>query len=323
MKKDDSFTATLEALRAIAEHTRLRILLLCAHGELTVGDLTQILDQSQPRVSRHLKLMHEAGVLERHQEGQSVWFRAVTQGPLAHIVRETVDQIDPADPVHANDLERLKTVTLTWQVQAQSYFRKHFADWDKLRRTLINEDEVDAALKKSFMASDAETLLDIGTGTGHVLRLLGRDIENGVGIDTSRDMLLAARAAMHHEGLPHCHVRQADMRKLPFEDGSFDALSLHLVLHYAESPSDVIKECGRVASPGGTIYIVDFTAHERREFTRLHGHRWPGFSNEEMRGWLNEAGFDTIETSTVSNGDPDVQLWVARTPTSSTTTTSQ
>lgn len=321
MNNGSTFSVTLEALRAIAEHTRLRVLLLCAHGELTVGDLTQILDQSQPRVSRHLKLMHEAGVLERHQEGQSVWFRAVTDGPLAQIVREAVDQINPADPVHAADLARLETVTLTWQVQSQSYFRKNFADWDKLRRTLINEDDVDRALKQQFMASDAETLLDIGTGTGHVLRLLGRDIENGVGIDTSRDMLLAARAAMHHERLPHCQVRQADMRKLPFGDHSFDALSLHLVLHFAENPGDVIKECGRVASPGGAIFIVDFAEHTRRELTRLHGHRWPGFGEQSMRTWLNDAGFEDIRATTVSTGDPDVILWTATNRQSSSPTT--
>ncbi|MEQ8666275.1 MAG: metalloregulator ArsR/SmtB family transcription factor [Rhodospirillales bacterium] len=310
--KPQSLASTLEALRAIAEHTRLRILLLCAHGELTVGDLSDILEQSQPRVSRHLKLMHEAGVLERHQEGQSVWFRAVTSGPLASLVREIVDQVPADDEQHKRDLARLRLVTDTWEVQAQSYFRKHYARWDEVRRELIDESAVDAALRNRFAETDAETLLDVGTGTGHVLRLLGPEISEGVGIDVSRDMLLAARAAIHNEGLPHCQVRQGDMRKLPFDDDSFDALSLHLVLHYAENPQAVIKECGRVTAPGGWIFVVDFAPHERREFTRQHGHRWPGFADEAVRQWLALAGFAAIQTSTIAQSAPDILFWVAR-----------
>lgn len=306
------FEQTLEALRAIGEHTRLRILLLCAHGELTVGDLTKILDQSQPRVSRHLKLMHEAGVLERHQEGQSVWFRATTEGPISHIIGETVDQIAAGDPVHAADLERLRHVTLTWQVQSQSYFRKHYAAWDRLRRDLIDEERVDAELKARFEETAAESLLDIGTGTGHVLRLLGNKVENAIGIDTSRDMLLAARAGLHNAGLPHCHVRQADMRHLPFDDASFDALSMHLVLHYADDPASIIKECGRVTNPGGCLILVDFAPHDRRDLIHEHGHRWPGFDDQSVREWLSDAGYSDITTSTISGGTPDVLLWFAR-----------
>lgn len=311
-RNNQSLSSTLEALRAIAEHTRLRILLLCAHGELTVGDLSEILEQSQPRVSRHLKLMHEAGVLERHQEGQSVWFRAVTAGPLASLVRETVDQVSHDDEHHKHDLARLRLVTDTWEVQAQSYFRKHYARWDEVRRGLIDEATVDAALRDRFAETEAETLLDVGTGTGHVLRLLGPEITEGVGIDVSRDMLLAARAAIHNEGLPHCQVRQGDMRKLPFENGSFDALSLHLVLHYAEHPNDVISECGRVTAPGGWIFLVDFGPHERRDFTRQHGHRWPGFADDSVRQWLAGAGFAGIQTETITHGAPDVLFWVAQ-----------
>ena len=311
-RDDHSLPTTLEALRAIAEHTRLRILLLCAHGELTVGDLSEILEQSQPRVSRHLKLMHEAGVLERHQEGQSVWFRAVTAGPLASLVRETVDQVAHEDEQHRHDLARLRLVTDTWEVQAQSYFRKHYARWDDVRRDLIDEAAVDAALRERFAETDAETLLDVGTGTGHVLRLLGPKINEGVGIDVSRDMLLAARAAIHNEGLPHCQVRQGDMRKLPFDDESFDALSLHLVLHYADNPQGVISECGRVTAPGGWIFLVDFAPHDRRELTRQHGHRWPGFADDSVRQWLALAGYAGIQTSTITHGAPDVLFWIAQ-----------
>jgi len=308
--------ATLEALRAIAEHTRLRILLLCAHGELTVSDLTEILDQSQPRLSRHLKLMHEAGVLERHQEGQNAWFRAVTDGPLADLVRTAVDKVAPEDPIHASDLGRLQDVTHTWEVRAQSYFRKHYADWDRLRRRLIDVDKVDAFLTDRFGALGARSLLDIGTGTGHVLRLLGRQIENGVGIDTSRDMLLAARAAIHNEKLPHCQVRQADMtRRLPFEGGAFDAVSIHLVLHYAEDPAAVLAECGRVTSPGGHIVIADFSRHDRRELTRTHGHRWPGFEDREVLDWLDAAGFEAVEADSIGSAAtdaPELRFWLAR-----------
>ncbi len=311
-----SLDRTLDALRAVGEHTRLRILLLCAHGELTVGDLTEILDQSQPRVSRHLKLMHEAGVLERHQEGQSVWFRAVTAGPLAALVREMVDQVADDDPQHAADLDRLRTVTHTWEVRARSYFRKHFADWDRVRRQWIDADAVDAAVRNRFETLGARNLLDIGTGTGHVLRLLGRHVDEAVGLDNSRDMLLAARAAIHNAGLPHCQLRQGEMKSLPFADASFDAVSIHLALHYADAPLDALRECARVTMPGGWILLVDFDRHDRSALTDQQGFRWPGFSDRAIRDWLGAAGYVDIETQSIqqpSNQDaPVILFWLAR-----------
>ena len=306
-----SLDQTLEALRAVGEHTRLRILLLCAHGELTVGDLTQILDQSQPRVSRHLKLMHEAGVLERHQEGSQVWFRAVTSGVLASLVRGMVDQISVDDPDHAQDLDKLRQVTKSWEVRARSYFRKHYADWDQLRSDLIDEDAIDAAIKQRFSELGAKTLLDIGTGTGLVLRLLGSQLENAVGMDNSRDMLLAARAAIHKEKLPHCQLRHGEMRYLPFEDDSFDAVSLHLSLHYAEDPKEVLQECARVTGTGGWILLVDFASHDQRQLMSQHGHRWPGFNDNQIQEWLTGVGYSNFESQTFTSGSPNVVFWLA------------
>ncbi len=311
-QSNTSLAITLEILRAIAEHTRLRILLLCSHGELSVGDLVDILEQSQPRVSRHLRLMHEAGVLERHQEGQSVWFRAVRNGPVSGFIREAVDQIDPSDPVHSADLTRLARITKTWEVQARSYFRKYSDQWDQLRRDLIDADTIDTMLREKLEHINPGNLLDIGTGTGHVLRVLSNLIDEGVGIDTSREMLLAARAAIHNEKLPHCQVRQADMRELPFESGSFDSVSVHLALHYADDPQDVIKECGRVLRPGGHLMLVDFLPHDRHDLMQFQGHRWLGFADEDVRGWLSENAYVDIETSIVSGGDPPVAFWFAR-----------
>ncbi len=310
-----SFDQTLEALRAVGEQTRLRIVLLCSHGELTVGDLTVILEQSQPRVSRHLKLLHEAGVLERYQEGQSVWFRSVSEGPLAIFVRGLTDQVEDGDPVYAKDLKRLRQVTNTWEVRSRQFFRKNFATWDQERAQLIDVEKIDGILGERFSALGAEALLDIGTGTGHILRHLGRKVPRAVGLDTSRDMLLAARAAIHKAGLSHCQLRMGDMANLPFEDDSFDAVSMHLSLHFAADPMVALEECARVTIPGGALLLVDFAEHDEHKIVSTQGHRWPGFREETVCNWLKSAGYTDVQTLSLSGSRaenrPTVLFWFA------------
>ena len=300
----------LQGLRAVAERTRLRILGLCAHGELTATDLAEILGQSQPRVSRHLKLLVEAGLLERNQEGSWAYYRFASGSTNAgQLGRMLVDLMPEDDPVLGLDLERLEAVKQAWAVKAAAFFQRHAVDWDRIQALHVDQARVDSALKRLFRRVPASDLLDIGTGTGHVLQLLGEEVDAAIGIDRSRDMLIVARANIHRAGLRHCQVRHGDMMHLPFSAGSTDAVTFHMVLHYAEDPAGAIAEAARVLRPGGRVIIVDFAPHRREELREQHAHRWLGFSDSRIETFLTEAGLVPGEPEHLQGGPLTVVLW--------------
>lgn len=305
----------LQGLRAAAERTRLRIVGLCAHAELTVSDLAEILGQSQPRVSRHLKLLVEAGLLERHQEGSWAYYRLASGSSAAgELARMLVDLMPEDDPVLSLDLERLEAVNQAWAVKAAAYFHRHAVDWDRIRALHVDQERVDAALKRLFRRAPARDLLDIGTGTGHVLQLLGEEVEAAIGIDRSRDMLIVARANIHRAGLRHCQVRHADMIHLPFAGASVDAVTFHMVLHYADDPAGAIAEAARVLRPGGRLIIVDFAPHDREGLSEEHAHRWLGFADGRIETFLTEAGLVPGEPEHLEGGPLTVVLWYGTRP---------
>ena len=308
----------LQGLRAAAEGTRLRILGLCAHGDLTVTELVEILGQSQPRISRHLKLLMDAGLLERHQEGNWAYFRLAESARGAELTRLIVDLIPADDPVHRLDLERLQAVKQTYAVKAAAYFRRNAANWSQIRALHVDEAEVDAALDAAFGAEPIGDLLDIGTGTGHVLRLLKGRLNSGVGVDRSLDMLKVARANLFRDGLRHCQVRQADMKQLPFPADNFDAVTLHMALHYAERPEDALAEAARVLRPGGRLVVIDFAPHEHLQLREEHAHRWLGFSEETIRDHFTRLGLNAEKTRRLEGGAITVVLWSARRPANDT-----
>ncbi|WP_366555861.1 ArsR/SmtB family transcription factor [Aquibaculum sediminis] len=304
----------LQGLRAAAEPTRLRVLALCAHAELTVSDLVEILGQSQPRVSRHLKLLVEAGLLQRHQEGSFAYYRLSDRGLGAELSRQLVDLLPAEDPLHARDLERLQAVQEAWAVKAAAYFRRNATDWTRLRALHANTDTVDSALREIVLAEPIDDLLDVGTGAGHVLKLLGDHARSAIGVDLSRDMLTVARANLFRAGLRHCQVRHAEMTVLPFAAGRFDVVTLHMVLHYAQRPAAAIKEAARVLRPGGRLVVVDFLPHERAELRSEHAHRWLGFSDAGMTDFLSEAGLVAERSHSLAGGPLTVGLWLGRRP---------
>ena len=304
----------LQGLRAAAEDTRLRILGLCAHAELTVSELVDILGQSQPRVSRHLKLLVEAGLLERQQEGSWAYYRLAQgrgQGDLARLI---VDLMPTQGSVHALDLDRLEAVKQVWATKAEAYFKRNAADWARIRALHVDQQAVDTALLDLIEEAPVRDLLDVGTGAGHVLSLLADTIDNGVGVDRSRDMLNVARARIFREGLRHCHVRHAEMTKLPYANASFDVVTLHMVLHYAERPEAAIGECARVLRPGGRLLVVDFEEHERSELRELHAHRWLGFSESRIMGDFRAAGLLVDPAVRLSGGEITVCIWRGQRP---------
>lgn len=304
--------ALLVALKAAAEPTRLRLLALCAHGELSVSDLTQILGQSQPRVSRHLKLLCESGLLDRFREGTWAYFRLAQSGAMAELARTLVDMVGDSDPILALDLQRLDAIKRARTEAAAAYFRDNAGHWDVIRALHVPEREVEGALLALLPADGVRDFLDIGTGTGRMLELFGPRVSRAVGIDSSREMLAIARAKLDQAGLHHCQVRLGDMYQLPLPSASVDAAVVHQVLHFAEEPADVVAEAARVLRPEGRLVIVDFAEHAVESLRTDHAHRRLGFADEEVTGWVRAAGL-CPEPAVRLPGDPlTVTIWMAR-----------
>ena len=301
----------LAGLRAAGEPTRLRLLTLCAHAELTVTELTQILRQSQPRVSRHLKLLVEAGLLSRFREGQWAFYRISSgaHGPL--LARAIVDLIPANDPVYLRDQERLEEIKETRADAAASYFRENAPRWDQIRSMYVAEAEVEACVRDLLGGGDISDLLDIGTGTGRILEVMASAIRSGVGIDLSHEMLAVARVNLGKPGLEHCQVRHGDMYELPFDDASQDVVVFHQVLHYAEDPGSAIAEASRVLRQNGRLVVIDFAPHAQDILIEDHAHHRLGLADEEVSAWCEFAGLRCEMTSSLT-GDPlTVNVWLA------------
>jgi ubiquinone/menaquinone biosynthesis C-methylase UbiE len=302
----------LTGLRAAAEPTRLRLLALCAASELTVSDLVQILGQSQPRVSRHLKLLCEAGLLDRFREGNWVFYRLAQRGGAADLARLLAGLVPARDATVALDAERLEAIRRARAETAAAYFRANAARWDEVRSLHVDEREVEAALLRLLPENGVRDLLDIGTGTGRILELFGPRVQQAVGVDLSREMLAVARVNLERAGVRHGVVRQADMYQLPFPSGSFDAAVVHQVLHYAERPDQALGEAARVLRPGGRLFVIDFLPHGLDALRQEHAHRRLGFSDDEVQAWFEEAGL-AAETPVHLAGKPlTVAIWVGR-----------
>jgi ubiquinone/menaquinone biosynthesis C-methylase UbiE len=312
-----AFETMHDALRAVAEGTRLRILALLAEAELTVSDLTEILRQSQPRISRHLKLLSEANLIERHREGAWAFFRLAETGDSAGVARMLVARLDPADPVVSRDRERLAAVREARAVAAQTYFREHAAEWDRIRKLHAADEAVEQAIVKALGDKPFRSLLDLGTGTGRMLELFGPQIDRGLGIDLSLDMLLLARARLERAGLRHCSVRQGDIYDLSLPRDSFDVIIVHQVLHFLDDGARAIREAARVLAPSGRLLIVDFAPHELEFLREEHAHRRLGFAPETMSQWLAAAGLDVTMHKSIApergtDGKIAVSLWLAQ-----------
>lgn len=304
----------LAGLRAAGEPTRLRLLALCAHAELSVGELVQILGQSQPRISRHLKLLVEAELLERFREGVQVFYRVAEKGEASVLARTLVDLLPQQEGDIGRDLTRLEQIRAQRAAAAATYFESNAAEWDQIRRLHVPEAEVEARLRQVIGPDPFGTLLDVGTGTGRMLELFADQIERGVGIDSSTGMLSVARARLEKPDLRHLQVRKGDMYTLSVEDESVDVATVHLVLHYSDAPQRVIAEIARTLAAGGRVVIVDFAPHAEVSLREEHRHRWLGFEAETLQQALSDAGLVPGPVESLA-GDPlTVNIWHATRP---------
>ena len=312
-----SFARLTATLKAAAEPTRLRILALLAEAELTVSDLTEILRQSQPRLSRHLRLLTEAGLVDRFREGSWAFFRLGERGGTAELARALIGRLKIDDAIVLRDRERLAAVRTSRAAAAQNYFRRHAAEWDRIRRLHVADAAVESAIRTALADKPIRSLLDLGTGTGRMLELFGADIERGLGLDLSLDMLALARARLDRAGLKHCSVRHGDIYDLALPRDSFDVVIIHQVLHFLDDSARAIAEAARVLRPGGRLLVVDFAPHDLEFLREEHAHRRLGFSAETVTGWLEAAGLDVLRQETLPPGPQGkiaVSLWLARDP---------
>lgn len=317
-----SVDSVLDALRAIGEETRLRIVALLRHAELTVTDLTEILGQSQPRVSRHLKLLVDAGVVTKHREGTWAFFRLVDDGSRATVIDGALTSLDATDPLMTADLERLENVRRRRAEAAHEFFERVAPIWDEERSMHAADAAVDGAILDAIGPGPIGRMVDLGTGTGRILRILAHRAGRAVGLDASHSMLSVARANLEradpgNDGITRCELRQGDVYSPPFDPASFDLVVIHQVLHYLDDPARAIAEAARLVAPGGRLLVVDFAPHHHEFLRDAQAHRRLGFAHDQLRNWMEVAGLDCstirdLEPPAGPDGDGlTVTIWLA------------
>ena len=312
-----SADALVEVLRAAAEPTRFRILALLERGDLTVKDLTEILGQSQPRISRHLKLLAEAGLIERFPEGSWVYYRLADSVPAVTLTTVFRSLVDGRDIGLARDRERLDLVKRAHAERAAAYFARNAHAWDAIRSLQVEEAAVERAILEAVGTMPFDAYLDLGTGTGRLIELMDGRFARALGIDLSHDMLAIARTHLDKAGIGGVQIRQGDIYALPLARDSFDVVTMHQVLHYLDDPGKALREAARVLRPGGRLVVVDFAPHGHEVLRDEHAHRRLGFSHQDVSRFMEQAGLEVVSIRDLPSPDPDkltVTLWLARDP---------
>jgi ubiquinone/menaquinone biosynthesis C-methylase UbiE/DNA-binding transcriptional ArsR family regulator len=312
-----SLDNVLDVLRAAGEPTRLRLLVLLREGELNVTDLTSILNQSQPRISRHLKLLAEAHLIERYREGSWAFFRLNDGGMHAALTSSIMSHIAAHDPQCQQDRERLEQVRQERAAHAARYFSTHADNWDTIRALHMAEEALERGILNAVGDAPLHDVLDIGTGTGRMLELLAPRATRAVGIDQSVEMLSVARANIARAGLSSVQLRQGDIYELPVPPASFDLVIVHQVLHFLEEPARALREAAQALRSGGRLLVVDFAPHELEFLRETQAHRRLGFAPETVSGWMEQAGLGVVQQKNFAppEGQEDgltVSLWMGK-----------
>ena len=300
-------------MKTAGEPSRLRILTLLDGGELTVSDLTRVLGQSQPRISRHLRLLAEGGLVERTQDGSWAYYRLARNDAVATL-RAVTRRLDPADGELERDAERLAALRAENAEMADAFFAANAADWDRVRALQAPDEAVERLMLEMVGPDPVGTMLDLGTGTGRMLELFAPIYDRGLGLDASREMLAVARAKLARLGLTKARVRRTDITAVDVASGKWDLVTMHQVLHFLDRPASAVAEAVRSVSRSGRLLIADFAPHGH-EFLRSQAHRRLGFSTDEVGEWVEMAGGHIVRTERIEPEATDgltVQLWLAR-----------
>lgn len=291
----------LSALKAAGDQTRLRLLVLLDKSELNVKDLTAILGQSQPRLSRHLKLLSQAKLIERFQEGSWVYYRLKRDGNRGEFVKTILDQLNLKDQQFAKDEKAAAKLKAKRAAEAQAYFKTHAKDWDRIRSLYISEAKVETEIKKLLGSKPFKCLLDLGTGTGRILELLSNQYKKGFGFDINNEMLRHARARLERLSHNKAELRHGDITNLQFENKTADIIIMHQILHFLEEPQKAIAEAARLLMPKGRLLIVDFAPHNEEQLRKKFAHRWLGLSEQQQIDWLDSANLKKIAFKTLKS----------------------
>ena len=320
-----SLDTSLNIYRAIGEETRLRIMVLLVRGELTVSELTNILGQSQPRVSRHLKILADAGLIERHREGAWMFYRIAGNAREANsagrsAVLQSVDAlIDSGDRIISRDSERFSQSRQARAALAAEYFQRNAADWNAIRRLHLPESDIEAHMREMLGDTPVQHFIDLGTGAGRMLEIFADFYEDAIGYDLSHEMLAIARANLEKTEITNAQVRFADLFSLPSDAACADLVCFHHVLHFLVDPGGAISEATRLLTPGGRLIISDFAPHDLEFLREEHAHRRLGFSNAEIDDWCTECGLNFVNAKTLSPASNEkkkltVKIWLYEAP---------
>ncbi len=304
----------LNIMRALADPTRLRIALLIRQLELSVGEVVQILGQSQPRVSRHIRILHEAGIAQRRKEGSWVFLRCgehLTNGNMDSLFAMT----DGSEArIVQRDLAKLTEVRTARAKMAEAYFALHASEWDDLRSLHVAESQVETAMMQILDVAPLGNVLDVGTGTGRMIELFSGRAARFTAIDNNAEMLRVARAKLPAltSGTDQIEIKLGDFNSLPLADASFDTILFHQVLHYAQEPERVIAEAARVLAPSGRILIADFAAHDNEELRSVHAHARLGFTDDTIARAFAACGLHMAHHTTLDGGALTVKIWLGQ-----------
>ena len=281
--------------------------------ELSVGELAQVLGQSQPRVSRHVRILADAGLVTRRKEGSWVFLELTDTKRADPLFAAIAEWAAPeARALLDGDAARLEAVRGDRAEAAARYFAAHAETWDNIRSLHVAESEVEQAIAEALGDEPLGRLVDIGTGTGRMIELFAALAESAIGIDRSSEMLRMARVKLEAGGVHGASLRQGDMYALPLADASADVVILHQVLHYAQAPGHAIAEAGRLLDRGGRLLIVDFAPHELEELRESDAHQRLGFADPAISGWFESAGLTSERSQHLAGGELTVSLWLAR-----------
>ncbi|GJM03520.1 MAG: ArsR family transcriptional regulator [Rhodomicrobium sp.] len=306
----------LSALKAAGDQTRLRLLVLLSRAEHNVKDLTEIMGQSQPRLSRHLKLLTGAGLIERFQEGSWVYYRIARDGAPAALVTKLLTAANPADKTFNKDRQQADKVMAARAGEAQAYFKTHAKDWDSIRSLYIREELVEDEMETLLGDTQVEKLIDLGTGTGRILERFHHLFKTGIGIDINKEMLRHARARLDRLSITSCELRHGDITNLPLEDNLADTVIMHQILHFFAEPKHACIEAARLLKTGGRLLIVDFAPHKQEQLRVNFAHQRLGFSEDQLWQFLKGTGlkglaFKRLPSTTTQENALDVSLWLA------------
>lgn len=312
-----SLADVLDALRAAGEETRLRILLLLTQSELTVSDLARVLGQSQPRVSRHIKVLLDAGLIERHREGSWIILRLGGTASTVAAIQGALELLSEDLPERRHDLSQLQLIKQERHERAQTYFAREARNWNTLRSLHVEEARVETALLDLVGAGPYSKLIDLGTGTGRLLELLASRCRRAIGFDVNADMLAYARVQLDRPELRHCQVRRGDILRLSEFHATAELVTLHQVLHVLGDPAAAVSQAGQLLVPGGRLLIVDFAPHDLEHLRAEQSHVRLGLSQQQMKRWLDAAGLKLLEQVDLppnKTGNLTVSLWLAERP---------